>query len=254
MLTSQMLREAAAEFRADLLGIAPIERFAGTDPKHHPSSIFPQARSVIVVGRRILRGAVRPIEEGSAVSPYLEFGLSKLEDQFLPKTAYDLVLLIEKHHFDGVPIFGYDVEAASKVYMAEPVAPGKVAPNVYIDIQRAGELAGLGRVGKHGLLVTPRFGTLQRLSLILTEAELEGDPLIEEDCCAGCDACIRACAFSLERRRCGVCKDGAFHTNFGHFNTIDRLAAACSRACLDSMEKRGLLTSKFAQGFRPDNR
>lgn len=254
MLTSQMLRDAAREFRADLLGIAPIERFAGTDPKHHPSSIFPQARSVIVVGRRILRGAVRPIEEGSAVSPYTEFGLSKLEDQFLPKTAYDLVLLIEKHHFDGVPIFGYDVEAASKVYMAEPVAPGKVAPNVYIDIQRAGELAGLGKVGKHGLLVTPRFGTLQRLSLILTEAELEGDPLIKEDYCAGCDACIRACPFSMERSRCGKCKAGAFHTNFGHFNTIDRFAAACSRACLDSMEKRGFLTGKFSQGFRPGNR
>ena len=38
MLTSQMLREAAVEFRADLLGIAPVERFAGVEPKHHPSS------------------------------------------------------------------------------------------------------------------------------------------------------------------------------------------------------------------------
>ena len=254
MLTSQMLREAAVEFRADLLGIAPIERFAGVDPKHHPSSIFPQAKSVIVVGRRILRGAIRPLEEKTAVSPYLEFGLSKLEDQFLPKTAYDLVLLIEKHHFDGVPIFGYDVEAASKVYMADPVAPGKVAPNVYIDIQRAGELAGLGKVGKHGLLITPRFGTLQRLSLILTEAELEGDPLIEEDYCAGCDACRRACAFAMDRTRCGKCEDGAFPTNFGHFNTIDRLGAACSRACLVSMEKRGLLSGKFAQCFRNEER
>lgn len=250
MLTNQSLHEAAVNFGADLLGIAPISRFEGVAPEHHPSSIFPQAKTVIVVGRRVLRGAVRSIEEKTNESSYLSFGLSMLEDQFLPKTAYDLVLFIENHHFDGVPIFGYDVEAASKVYMAEPIAPGKVAPNVYIDVPHAAELAGLGRVGKHGLLITPQFGPLQRLSLILTDAEIEGDPLIEEDFCKNCNACTEACPFDLNRKRCPICSEGAFPTNFGHFNTIDRLAASCSRACLDAMEKRNLLTRKFKQNFR----
>ena len=253
MLNHKTLHEAAVDFGADLLGIAPIERFAGIEPEHHPSSIFPQAKTVIVVGKRVLRGAVRPLEEKSAVSPYLDFGLSMLEDQFLPKTAYDLVLFIEKFHFDGVPIFGYDVEAASKVYMADPVTPEKPAPNVYIDVPHAAELAGLGKVGKHGLLITPQFGTLQRLSLILTDAEIEGDPIITENYCDGCDACTRACAYGLNRKRCSLCKDGAFPTNFGHFNTIDRLGAACSLACLESMEKRNLLQKKFAQNFRTEN-
>jgi len=247
-----MIRAAARSFGADLCGFAPIERFTGIDPKHHPQSIFPQTKTVIVLGRRILRGAVRVVEEQSAVSPYIDFGLSMLEDQFLPKTAYDVVLLIEANHFDGVPIFGYDVEAADKVYMADPVADGKPAPNVYIDIAHAAELAGLGKIGRHGMLITPQFGTLQRLSLVLTDAELTGDPLCKIDFCNGCSACIDECPFALKRERCAECKTGSVPTNFGHFNAIDRNGAACSRACLNALEKRDLLNRHFNRNFRDD--
>ncbi len=241
---------AKTKYGADLCGFASVKRFDGFPDEHHPLAIFPEAKTVIVVGRRILRGAVRVCEERSAMSPYQDFGLSMLEDQFLPKTAYDIVIFIEQNGFEGVPIFGYDVEAASKVYLADPVEEGKPAPNVYIDIAKAAELAGLGRIGKHGLLLTPEFGPLQRLSLILTDAELGEDPLCETPFCEGCDACRTECPFALERRRCLQCDTGAIQTNFGHFNAIDRMGAACSRACLASLEKRGLLTKKFAVPFR----
>ncbi|NMA20589.1 MAG: epoxyqueuosine reductase [Lentisphaerae bacterium] len=251
-MDSSVIRAAAYRFGADLCGFAPIERFEGIAPEHNPKSIFPQAKTVIVLGRRILRGAVRVTEEQSAVSPYIDFGLSMLEDQFLPKTAYDVVLFIETNHFDGVPIFGYDVEAASKVYMADPVEAGKPAPNVYVDIAHAAELAGLGRVGRHGMLITPEFGTLQRLSLVLTDMQLQVDPLCQVNFCEDCQACLDECPYALERKRCAECKTGAIPTNFGHFNAIDRNGAACSRACLNALEKRGLLTRKFQQAFRAE--
>ena len=49
----------------DLVGVPPPESFDGLPPDQHPFSLFPDARSVIVVGRRLGRGAFRGMEEGT---------------------------------------------------------------------------------------------------------------------------------------------------------------------------------------------
>ncbi len=55
-------------------------------------------------------------------------------------------------------------------------------------------LAGLGMIGKHNLLVTPKFGTRVRLRGIFMEAELEPTGPLDFDPCDGCDMpCHRAC-------------------------------------------------------------
>ena len=41
--------------------------------------------------------------------------------------------------------------------------------------------AGLGRLGWSGNLMTPQFGSVVFLGLVLTSAVLEHDPLLEED-------------------------------------------------------------------------
>ena len=128
------VKNAARRFGADLVGIAPLSRFEGVAPQNDPRNIFPQGKTMIVIGRRIPRGAVRGVENGTSVNgSYSDFGFYMLEDQFLAKTTYDLVIWMENQGFEAVPMFGYDVEAAAGQPLAVPVAPGKVAPNVYVD-------------------------------------------------------------------------------------------------------------------------
>lgn len=56
-MNSNEIKKYAKEHGADLIGIASIDRFQSLAPERSPLSIFPECRSVIVLGRRILRGA-----------------------------------------------------------------------------------------------------------------------------------------------------------------------------------------------------
>jgi Pyruvate/2-oxoacid:ferredoxin oxidoreductase delta subunit len=58
--------------------------------------------------------------------------------------------------------------------------------------------AGLGWLGKHGLLITPQFGARQRISAIFTSIEnlpfaTENEHSWIEDYCNTCNKCIRTC-------------------------------------------------------------
>lgn len=58
-LTKEEIKEFALSAGLDLIGVANIERFENAPKDMHPATIFPEARSVIVVGKRILRGGWR---------------------------------------------------------------------------------------------------------------------------------------------------------------------------------------------------
>lgn len=263
-MNSKSVKEAARRFGADLVGIASADRFSTLPAEQNPRSIFPQAECVIVIARRIPRGSLRTLENGGdSGNAFSNFGFYYLEDQYLSKSTYDLTIWMEANHFEAVPIFGYDAEAASKHVLASPVSEKKPAPNVYVNVHFAAQAAGLGEVGKNGLFLTPEFGPLQRFALLLTDAKLECDSEISPGFCRDCKACADGCPagalgpetgadgqFQCRKNRCAVCRTGAIQTDFGRFNTIDRIGAACGRACLDSLEKRGRIQKRFHQPFR----
>ena len=58
------------------------------------------------------------------------------------------------------------------------------------------ECAGLGFIGKSGMLITRQFGTYVFLATILTSIELKTDLAIVERACGGCKACQSACPTS----------------------------------------------------------
>lgn len=263
------LKEAAKLFGADLVGVASAETLAYLPPKNNPLMIFPQAKSVIVIGRKIPRGALRGIEQGTEMSnSFNAFGLYTLEDNLLAKTTYDLNIWIEARGFDGVPLFAYDKDDNA---VGVPVEPGKPAPNVMLNAMVLGQACGLGEIGLNGLFITPEFGPRQRLAMLLTDAELEPDTPFVPRLCKGCHACVDACPLSAldaanisakglkgaesdvaarDNNRCLKCRNGAVQTNAGRFFTVDRIASACGRACIAALEERGLTQEKFNHPFR----
>ncbi len=165
-----------------------------------------------------------------------------------------------------MPLFGYSADGMPK---GTPVAPGKPAPNVYVDVEFAAQAAGLGELGLGGFFITPEYGTRQRFSLILTDAELDADAPSGKSVCADCGACAEACPFGAidpnERRTVGVpghtyevaavdyevcrsCPNGAQLLG-GRGSRPDRIAAACGRACLVRLEAAGKCQT-FRQEFR----
>ncbi len=262
------IKTLARQFGADLIGVADILRFTAVSPEENPAQIFPECKSVIVLGRRILRGAIRGVEEGTNFdSTYTMFGFRWLEDNFLSKTTYDLTCAIESAGFEAVPLFGYTRDGMPT---GQAVAPGKPVPNVIVNIDFAAQAAGLGEVGLGGFFITPEYGTRQRFAVILTDAELEPDPISRKSVCGDCGVCAQVCPFgaidlghtvttgvpghtmevaTIDYAKCRSCPNGAMMAS-GHGSRPDRNAAVCARACIVQLETHDKLKQRFANPFR----
>ena len=66
-----------------------------------------------------------------------------------------------------------------------PLREGGVPRDVHLAIRIAGVAAGVGEIGWSKVFLTKQFGPRQRLAAILTDLELEPDPLVEPDSSAG---------------------------------------------------------------------
>jgi len=176
----------------DLVGFAGIERFEGAPKRMHPASIFPEARTVIVVARRILRGNWRGIEEGTNWLTYTYFGYHGLLNSYcIPKGVYETACFIEEAGWEAVPYYPGVPEGQPP---ASPLRPGAPAPEVHLAIRIAGVAAGLGEIGWSKVFLTRKFGPRQRLAAVITDLELEPDPLIEPgSICRRCMACVKDC-------------------------------------------------------------
>lgn len=163
---------------ADLCGIANVERFHQAPKGYHPCDVLPSCKSVIVFGCRFLRGT---LECKSSV-------------------PYTVVRNILSDKMDKIAVrFCADMEELNHI----AVPTGTNGPTEYDDTterqrnivsaKHAAELAGLGRIGRNTLLITPQFGNMVWLSVILTDMVLDSDPIIDHDLCRGCFECVRAC-------------------------------------------------------------
>ncbi len=190
--TKKRIREFALSRGLDLFGVASLSRFAGAPERMHPTAIMPEAKSVIVVGKRILRGGWRGIEEGTYWPAYTYFDYhGLLNTYFIPLPAYETCCFIEDLGFEASPCYPGVPECQPP---AKPLRPDQPAPDVNLAVRIAATAAGLGEIGWSKVFLTKRFGPRQRLAAILTELELEPDPLVEPNSICRLDmACVKGC-------------------------------------------------------------
>ncbi len=260
------IKEYARSQGADLIGVAPIERFSEVPPAHNPISIFPEAKSVLMLGRRILRGALRGMEEGTNLHDYDAYGYTWLEREFIPLLVYRMTQFLEDRGWEAVPLYPYPVEVMPE---GIPVATDRPAPNVTVDFNLAAVAAGLGEIGYADLFLSPQYGPRQRFGMIITDADLEADPLFEGTICGQCGQCANDCplgalagekivgiagrSFTVARvdyEMCARCKNGALPNTFHPEGHADRLGALCMRTCIHQLEAAGKVKDNFGQPFR----
>jgi len=265
---SDAIRTHAPRAGADLLFIAPIERFNDLPAEKHPASIFPEARSVVVVGKRITRGTLRGVEEGTQFDLYRQYGRDWLNNRVLATATYRISEFLEDNGWEAVPLPNLPPEVPP---MGIPVREGLPAPNVMLDFDDAAVRAGMGEIGYCGMLLTPRFGPRQRIQLILTDAELTPDPLLTEPVCLGCKDLKDICPLGAIRNDgnetlnaagktttvakvdasiCGKCRNGVEANPFHASGKPDRCASLCTRNCVVRLEEAGRLTESFENPFR----
>jgi epoxyqueuosine reductase len=200
MLTAQQVKEVAINLGADKVGIASMDRYQDAPIQMDPRQIMPEAKSMIVMAFRVMRGSLRGIEEGTFFSNYSSMGYGGLTYLYMPLVVINLSKFIEDHGFEAVPIGhqsdwrAIDTEGTLRTNYSRPVAQGRACPDIMIHLRIAGFLAGLGEIGYSKVFLTPEFGPRQRLGVVLTEAELEPDPIYEgPQLCDHCMECVREC-------------------------------------------------------------
>lgn len=219
MLTKDRLKKHALACGADLVGITSTERLRELPKEMNPLSIFPGAKSVVVLGYRIFRGCFRGIEEGTWWTSYNLMGYSGIRWVFQPVTMWNFTGLLEDAGYEAIPVVdnfpwsnldGIDEDLVGQDFLnvnrtmygnpgkyagkwSKPVSPEKPAPDVFLPMKLLAFAAGLGNIGHSGMFLTPEFGPRQKFSCVITDAPLEPDPLCQEEICDRCMKCVKEC-------------------------------------------------------------
>lgn len=167
-----------------LVGVASVESWANPPflpwmPQNfYPRSIFPEARSVIVLGLPI----TLPILETTPSIHYHE--LYGLVNALLDQHGYILSQLLNErgHPSMWIPRDGY---GSLEVLKQDPTA--------FFSHRHAALLAGLGTFGVNNMLLTREYGPRARFVSVLTSAELPPDPMMDEELCIRCMRCVDSC-------------------------------------------------------------
>ncbi len=218
-----------------LVGISSAERLDTAPMGHRPQDFLPGARSVIVMAMPILRAYAR-YPEFMKGSPLVDEKVERRRNRLsFWEETFHARLAIAHHvyrrcgyealnmelqcqslrlavHLDGL---GHDAIAMPTAYAATFTwTMGDPRPNWMgpFSSRHAAVATGLGRFGLNNLVLTPQYGSLQRFAVVITTAELEPDPLLEESPCLGdkcriCwDECPNSCFHGIKEYEFGGAK------------------------------------------------
>ena len=209
--------ECAKHYDADVVGFAPRERFAADDPIF---KVFPNTKTVIGLGFRVLRGIYRGVEEGTTYYQYTTMGVENLEETVMPLTLINVSNLIEEEGYEAIPqrrnqLIMREENSTNPEVDYTDIYRGITAEN-QIDFLNCAVQCGLGERSMINTLLNKDYGPFIRYCFILTDAELPATPLVTEKFCDGCKECIKACPGraikedgELDNWRCAVYYNGA---------------------------------------------
>ena len=254
-MTADDIKRKAKELGATICGIGDIGRMRDEPPQRNPFAILPKAKTILGFGIKVPRGLFHAMEDKRQYYNYANLGVKYIDESFSEIFLLKMGALIEDAGYDAclqrfIPGFRIkgdkstnpEVNRIYELEFSSPVAPGKPAPDVIIDFNRAAQVCGLGSPGLHGRVIVPKYGTFMRFVYIITDMPLECDPPFEGTLCDRCGKCMEACpgrAVSedgVDTWQCSVYYRGAHKSN--PFMTDDFLQDDPERESILNGEKR----------------
>ena len=255
MITAQRVKEFAKSLGADLCGIGDISLFEGCPIQRDPRMILPNGKCVIGAAFRVPRGLYRVMADRTQYYNYLSLGVKYPDEELAEIFLLKMAAMIEDEGYDacvqrnvsnlrikGDKSQNPELLDTYELIHAEPVEPGKPAPDVILDFAEAARITGIGKISRRGSILTKKFGPFVRFVFIVTDAPLETDPPFEGELCDGCGACIEACPGhavdenGTDSWQCSVYYRGAHRSS--PFMTDDFLAGDPERDAILDGEKR----------------
>jgi epoxyqueuosine reductase QueG len=177
---------------ADLVGFGLVSHMEGAPAIMQPRRYLPDAQSMISIGLHINEASCdlieRSVRDGRLPASYHSYQLFTLAivNPQLDTIAFQGARFLENLGYRAYP-FPANVPHISKPSAEYPGGPGDISH------KHVAVACGLGQIGWHNLLITPKFGTRQKLTTIITNAPLDPDPMCEDRLCSRCFQCAHAC-------------------------------------------------------------
>jgi len=250
VIDRETLEAAARGMGVAAFGVGDLALFDGEDPRRDPRLICPKARSVVGLGIPVPRGLYRTMKEGSQFYGYTTLGVKAIDEEYFEILLFKMAALIEDAGYDACLQRSYpnlrvkgdtscnpETIGIYELKYADPVEPGKPAPDIMIDFGRAARACGLGTRGLSGRIVNRTWGPFMRYAFIVTDAPLPADAPYAHDPCAGCGLCAKACAHGCIDPARGLDTHACWtHYNQARGYTLPRTqwgyqACLCGRSC-----------------------
>ena len=175
------IKREATKLGINLVGFANVERWEEyklTEPEYYPHTIWPWAKTVIVMGVQIYPSML----ETTPSVVYSE--LYNTTNRMLDETAYRIANFLNtlgyRAHFFPRDCYG-DISVLVK------------KPEAAFSHVIAGYYAGLGTIGMNHTLLSKEFGPRMRIVSVITDAIVPPDKVIEKSVCIKCKQCVINC-------------------------------------------------------------
>jgi ferredoxin len=202
-LEAAWLKKLVLDSGADDVGIVEIDRPELADHRDDILAAYPNTKALIAIVCRLNRDNIRSISRSASDLEFLK-GFEGVN-----RTAHRVERTLgEKGVRCMVP--------ASSFPMDLYLWPGKMWP---VSHKTVAEAAGMGLMGRHRVLIHPRFGSFVALGTILMDGEVTAyDSPIDFNPCIECGLCTAVCPVGA------IGKDGQFSfVNCMTHNYRDRL-------------------------------
>jgi epoxyqueuosine reductase QueG len=144
--------------------------------------LLPDVRSIISFTRPFPRGAMQLMKDKTRGLPFYS-RLAGLGARDIDQKALDICMFLENRGFRAVPVF-----------VCTPMEmPAKLDLWGFLSQIDLAARAGLGWIGKNGLLISPEHGTRNGIGTVLTDAVLAHDRPLERACPEECFLCVESC-------------------------------------------------------------
>ena len=254
MINAEIIKRKALEYGAAAVGIGDIRLFEGVEKQRDPLEILPDAKCIIGFLFRVPRALYRTMNDHTQYMQYTQIGVKYIDEDLSEIFLLKMGALIENEGYDaclqrnvsnlrikGDHTTNPELADTYELVHAEAVAPGKPAPDVIIDFNRAAAICGLGREGDSSHVIAPKLGPFLRMAYIITDAPLECDKPFAGSLCDHCGKCRAACPGKaigdneINTWQCAVYYRGAHKSN--PFMKDDFLADDPEREAIVAGEK-----------------
>ncbi|MBQ7726102.1 MAG: 4Fe-4S binding protein, partial [Clostridia bacterium] len=253
------IQKLATDHLADIVRFAGASSFKKDDPIFR---IFPETKTVICLGFRVLRGVYRGTEEGTTYYQYTTMGVENMEETIMPMAQLRIAQLLESKGYLALPQRRHqqimaEEDSTNPEVAYDAVYRGKKA-EIQMNFTDAAIKCGLGEKGLSGAILTDAFGPMIRYCFLLTDAVIEPDEPQKPHLCDGCGKCVSACPGkaiaddgTLDPWQCAVYYNGANGTKnpfmppdaFADFE--DRMAIIAGEARVTPEKAKRILDKIF---------